>query len=609
MLLDPLPTVELAIVPQTNKNPVARSKVVPFLQAYSRAPMGDVFDGNPLDEQTIRMLGSTLASANSTFTDLKLWLAGTHRVQPNNADMTLLTGLLWIIHRDVIGFLYFVNTVLEEIGLNATDDYIIQKRLTHWRNLISRFQTELPAIRLSIKNLFEFLSQFQALDQARDFISATLERIDEVIIQNEKSYAALRADMALLESKRAIDQAESVGKLTELGFVFIPISCIAALFSMQIKPLSEPAPLYSFVVATVLVIGLIFGIRLAIRSSALIEYKRETSRRIRLYTKLSPGAPIPTRTFVFYMLRDHRLYLTVLTPLWGPLGGFILAILGVTAGMLPIIFLWVRNKGMDLSYKSTLTVVLFLMVAGIIFPFTREPLTRFFSGITYNKEGSTVRNIRDKLFHSRPYAIQSVSTGSTNGQGPNVRPSRKRDFFTNMAKRLMGRRRKKKSDAEDVEIRSDYYREHSNDTGPSNRRHSRSAVPRSHRAIYDENYNGNDSGVDRWRNDVAIAEDDPVEIIEDALSLEELAGVGAEADFDPAIIPLPPSSDNLSSRPIFSDTSKQSASSTSEIAVASSGTHQGARSRILSDGNLLTQSPRTSVETTVPPATPPARDR
>lgn len=216
------------------------------------------------------MLGSNLASTNCTREDLTSWLESVHGVQPHT-DLDMITGLLWIIHRDVIGFLHFVSTVLEEIGLDSQDDYIIQKRLTHWRNLIARFQTELPAMRVSIKTFFEFLSQFQLLEQAKGFLQRTLDEIDDLIEQNEKSYSALRADMALLESKRAINQAESVGKLTELGFIFIPISCIASLFSMQVQPLSEPVPLYLFFIFALLTIGLIFSVRLGIRSTALIE--------------------------------------------------------------------------------------------------------------------------------------------------------------------------------------------------------------------------------------------------------------------------------------------------------------------------------------------------
>ncbi|KAF1997858.1 hypothetical protein P154DRAFT_622080 [Amniculicola lignicola CBS 123094] len=225
VLLDPLPKLSF----ETQYFPTTSGKVdkqvqIPFTQAYSRAPMGprlgliDVFNGSRLDDKAIEILGSNLTSTNCTREDLTSWLTSINDTT-GHTDMDMITGLLWIIHRDVIGFLHFVSTALEEIGLGSTDDYLIQKRLAHWRNLITRFQTELPSIRDDIKQFFEFLQLHQSLDTARGFIQHTLNLIDDMIEQNEKSYSALRQDMALLESQRAIDQAESVGKLTELGFI------------------------------------------------------------------------------------------------------------------------------------------------------------------------------------------------------------------------------------------------------------------------------------------------------------------------------------------------------------------------------------------------------
>ncbi|KAF2177489.1 hypothetical protein K469DRAFT_358467 [Zopfia rhizophila CBS 207.26] len=377
ILMDPLPTLRIetdTLLARSRSAP--HDDVVPFTQAYSRAPIGpklgliDVFNGNPLSDLTVQMLSANLTSTNCTRTDVTSWLEGIYGVQPENSDMDMMTGLLWIIHRDVIGFLRFVSDVLEEIGLSSTDDYIIQKRLTHWRNLITRFQTELPAMRVSIQSFFEFVSQFQPLEQAKAFIEHTLHLIDDLIVQNEKSYAALRADMALLESKRAIDQAESVGKLTELGFIFIPISCIAALFSMQIQPLETPVPLYSFFIAAAVTIGLIYTVRLSIRSTALIEYKRNHSRNIRVNTKLAPGAPIPTHIFLAYVCRH------ALGPYWRFLRNslFFLLVLGIT--MLPVMLLWTHNKHMDVGYKGTMTFIIFLFDAVVVFPFISNPISR-----------------------------------------------------------------------------------------------------------------------------------------------------------------------------------------------------------------------------------------
>ena len=52
--------------------------------------------------------------------------------------------------------------------------------------------------------------------------------------------------MSLLESKRDIEEAEGVSRLTELAFFFIPTTFAASLFSMQVWELEEsPPPVYA----------------------------------------------------------------------------------------------------------------------------------------------------------------------------------------------------------------------------------------------------------------------------------------------------------------------------------------------------------------------------
>jgi len=462
ILMDPLPTLS---VRGDNFLPVNRLRE-PFTQAYSRAPIGpklgliNVFDGNPLSDSAIKKLGTNLASTNCTRKDVTSWLERIDGVQPEDSNMDMITGLLWIIHRDVIGFLLFVSDVLEEIGVSSTDDYIIQKRLTHWRNLITRFQTELPAMRVSIQSFFEFVWPFQPHEQAKEFIEYTLDQIDGLIDQNEKSYAALRADMALLESKRAIDQAESVGKLTELGFIFIPISCIAALFSMQIQPLQTPVPLYSFLIAAAVTIGLIYTVRLSIRSTALIEYKRNHSRRIRVDTKLAPGAPIPTHIFLAYVGRY------ALGPYWRFLRNsmFFLFVLGIT--MLPVILLWTRNTHMDVGYKVTITFVIFFFDAIIVFPFVGNPISRaIFRRVGSFAEKKEIRDIdarfdtRKRAFRPRKdspasYTISSGSSGSSKPRKSSKSVKAKnawQNYFVPIGRWILGQPARKVVDTESLD--------------------------------------------------------------------------------------------------------------------------------------------------------------
>lgn len=51
----------------------------------------------------------------------------------------------------------------------------------------------------------------------------------------ERLSNALVSTMSILESKKAISEAESISRLTELAFFFIPLSFTTSIFGMQIK--------------------------------------------------------------------------------------------------------------------------------------------------------------------------------------------------------------------------------------------------------------------------------------------------------------------------------------------------------------------------------------
>lgn len=71
-----------------------------------------------------------------------------------------------------------------------------------------------------------------------------LSRIESLKDRMEKTANSLVSTMSILESKRAISEAESVSRLTELAFFFIPLSFATSLFGMQI-PVSTLNPFQS----------------------------------------------------------------------------------------------------------------------------------------------------------------------------------------------------------------------------------------------------------------------------------------------------------------------------------------------------------------------------
>lgn len=66
-------------------------------------------------------------------------------------------------------------------------------------------------------------------------LEGLLDRLEGVKDRTEKATNALALTMSIHESKRAILEAESISRLTELAFFFIPLSFATSVFGMQIQ--------------------------------------------------------------------------------------------------------------------------------------------------------------------------------------------------------------------------------------------------------------------------------------------------------------------------------------------------------------------------------------
>lgn len=153
-----------------------------------------------------------------------------------------------------------------------------------------------------MKDFGHFLKSCGIAGDSESKIDALRQRIEETIRQTEKVYASLRTEISIIESKRGIAEAESVSKLTELAFIFIPISFAASVFGMQVKEFQAPPPIYAFVVAALVALGISYSMRLSIRSDFLLKRKRALLDTIRQYAKIPAAKPLPTHSLVLYLL-------------------------------------------------------------------------------------------------------------------------------------------------------------------------------------------------------------------------------------------------------------------------------------------------------------------
>ncbi|KAF2113234.1 hypothetical protein BDV96DRAFT_601421 [Lophiotrema nucula] len=75
----------------------------------------------------------------------------------------------------------------------------------------------------------------EGIESLAQVYRALAEGIQKIEQRVDRSFQAIMSSMSILESERAISQGTAVTRLTELAFVFIPLSFAATFFSMQVQ--------------------------------------------------------------------------------------------------------------------------------------------------------------------------------------------------------------------------------------------------------------------------------------------------------------------------------------------------------------------------------------
>lgn len=351
--MDPLPyvlyTKKVAFGQMTDE--VASTEELQVLPVHPRSPP-------PLVSVDELLLGENINDSRDFFErptemlqDIEAWLAAydSHNLpqDPNHVFIAILE----IVSRDISTTLSLLADALSKISLGSMDDSQEQDRLALWQTLIRSYQADMPLMKQSLQEFVRWCFPDEAPSHVDSKLGDLTRQTDELIGQVEKAHKALRAEMSILESKRGIAEAEGVAKLTELAFVFIPLTFASSLFSMQVKELNDAMPtLSAFVGVCALFLGLSYGVRLAVRSPMVVDRKRELFRRIRTDEALA-SKQIPTRVFLSWTAK--RLVLGK------HIGGRWMAyFLFVSAILVPVVALIWTKSNIDRGLKVILTILM-----------------------------------------------------------------------------------------------------------------------------------------------------------------------------------------------------------------------------------------------------------
>ncbi len=310
----------------------------------------------PLDGTTASLneFISYTDSVKDACSDAATWLDCLSRDSALQACTPLVLQLLAAFHmvrQDTIAFLEHTDRLLDEISTSSMNERTVQDQLSHWRSLLGRFQRELPALDKSIHEFFTFPFEAENGEPPRELavpLAKLRAKINGTADTCNTLQHLLRAEISLLESKRGIEEAESVSRLTELAFVFIPITFAASLFSMQVQEFAEsPPPVYAFIITAVVTVTVSYGLRLVQRSTLVTDLIRTTANQIRTDKGITTK-DIPIRKIIS----------------WGAGKSFGRpGIVAASCGSLALILapLWTR-AAMDMSFKAAITGVTVLLI-------------------------------------------------------------------------------------------------------------------------------------------------------------------------------------------------------------------------------------------------------
>ncbi|KGO49175.1 Mg2+ transporter protein, CorA-like/Zinc transport protein ZntB [Penicillium expansum] len=344
------------------------------------------------------------------------------------APSSLVKPLLRIIKQDTVTLLNQLRQVLDEINIEILDDTKMEDRLGLWRQIINRAQRELPELRSSMEPFIEFLLKLHPLNSPVEIAAVRVEvtqdiyelwkDIDHIIDRLQRTSASLTSNMGLLDSRRSIDEAHSVARLTELAFIFVPMSFAASVFGMEIEPFANPVPISNFFAVAIAVTLFAYLMRVTMQSHWLIDLKEIVKHDVRRYAARNGQTVQPRSLPMVLILRSIATRLgtriasickwgakktcLIAKKIWAVFGFIISFVLlnGVASGI-PIALLWTRD--LDSGIRDAVSIAIaFIVIVTVGVPFWFRSTPKFRNALPdliMNRVGRTPFWVRMTLIY------------------------------------------------------------------------------------------------------------------------------------------------------------------------------------------------------------------
>jgi hypothetical protein len=170
---------------------------------------------------------------------------------------TLVSIITDLIRNDAITAIIDMKNEMRAINTERRDLHAIENTIDLWDTTLSGIQEQLTVYRRAVKTIFAthtallwseesstsasllfrrgLFTDFGEDMDANRYSKDLLKIIDESLFQATETFNTLRTTLSIYESQQAIAQASAINRLTEMVFIFIPLSFSTSIFGMQMK--------------------------------------------------------------------------------------------------------------------------------------------------------------------------------------------------------------------------------------------------------------------------------------------------------------------------------------------------------------------------------------
>ena len=133
-----------------------------------------------------------------------------------------------------------INLVLDGMDRGLLRGEDIRVNLSVWRVVLGTCRYHLVQYQRDLRGSLEILKDPEAPDlevqaTVQEEYHALLSDAKELGERVERTFQSVASTMSILESKSAIAEAHSIGRLTELASIFVPLSFVSSFYGMGVK--------------------------------------------------------------------------------------------------------------------------------------------------------------------------------------------------------------------------------------------------------------------------------------------------------------------------------------------------------------------------------------